>query len=698
MSRSFHKLSCCTLIAACLLVSRPQDGLAIRIDLDSTTNPLTLNFDEPFRVVLINNSNQAIRIWNPETEKGYYQFTFHLKNLRTSETYVVRKCRITDKKFWKSLEDEFEPDSATFEIAPQNNLTTEVELSEFAWGDRKWEDLPGPNSSDRFEVCAEFEISIPADAVRPKMWTGKIQSVPVTARLIAPRLKTPHDYLQSGYPVAAIEMMSADAKWISALDELSCTPLHHAASSGQIDAVKWLLDHGANVNALACNDFTPLHAADDERVIALILQKNPDLSIRSRGPAQTPLQHAAANLVDTRRFNLDDQQKWRRIVKLYLDSGADYDILTAIHIDDLDRVKEILEKSPAYANDFHDQRPLRTAAALGRLEICRFLIEKHHVDVDDFNRGFGYPIIKEAIANPRVAELLIKSGADLKTRITWRGYSSGPSIVGDDATALHYAAADGVPETITLLIDNGVDIFATDQDLFDRHKKQTALEVAALVGKGNNALAILSHPNFERADRQLRQRLLDKSFWIGALAIQTAGDEQHLKLMKVLLDKGANPNAAAKGVTALERAARQIHPNDDEENAAIKQVVALLRQHGATVDLFSAVAISNEQEVRRLLKIDPRSANSRGPDGYPALHFAVSLNEKNIVTALLSAGGDVNIRNKSDHTGAVGDTALHCAAFWGRYDIAKLLLDAGADVNALNDGKSTPLKLMPLSA
>ncbi len=183
-------------------------------------------------------------------------------------------------------------------------------------------------------------------------------------------------------------------------------------------------------------------------------------------------------------------------MKLYLDSGADYDIITAIHLDDFNRVKAILAKWPAYANDFRDQSPLRTAASLGRLKICRFLIEKHHVDVNDLNRGFGYPIIKEALTHPRIVELLIKSGANLKTRITWRGYSSGSSIVGEDATVLHHAAADGVPETITLLIDNGVDTLAMDQGLFDRHRKQTALEVAARFGKGDNALALEQSPHF----------------------------------------------------------------------------------------------------------------------------------------------------------------------------------------------------------
>jgi ankyrin repeat protein len=669
--------------------SDAQDGLVVRIELDGADDPRTLNYEESFRVVQVNNSDQTIRIWNPGTENGYYQFSFRIRNLRSGETYVARKRRIDDKKYWKLLEDKIEPESETIEIGPKNSLTTQVKLGDGAWGDDMWEGLPCPNSSDRFEVSARFESTILAGASRPRVWTGKIQSIPIIARLIAPRLKTPHDYLWNGFPAAAIEMMKADPKWISAKDGDSCTPLHHAARFGHTDAVKWLLDHGADVNAIAYNGFTPLLLAEDVEVIELILQKHPDLSIRDSGQDETALQSAAAKLVDPRR--LDEREKWRRIVKMYMDNGAEYDILTAIHLDDLERVKEILRKSPAYANGFRRQSPLRTAAELGRLEICRYLIDQHHVDVDDFDQGAGYPIIRGALAHPRVVELLIKSGADLKTRITWRGGRTGFWIIGEDATALHHAAADGVPETIKLLIDHGVDIFATTRDISGRATQQTALEVAAAFGKGDNAIAIASHPNFDRADRQLRQGMLDRSLRIGARTSRTAEDEQRPRLIKVLLDKGANPNATHEGITAMQGAARRIHPNNEKENSEIKQVVALLRERGAIVDLFSAVAIGDEEEVRRLLKNDPKAVNFRGPDGDPALSFAVAMNDKNIVAALLKAGGEVDIRNKSEHTGSVGETALHAAAFWGRPEIARLLIDAGADVNALTDRKSTPL-------
>ena len=80
---------------------------------------------------------------------------------------------------------------------------------------------------------------------------SQVSAAPITTRLINARLKTPHDYLQSGFPNAAIEMMIADPKWICAQDEYSFTPLHKAADFEHTGAVQWLLDHGANVSVIA---------------------------------------------------------------------------------------------------------------------------------------------------------------------------------------------------------------------------------------------------------------------------------------------------------------------------------------------------------------------------------------------------------------------------------------------------------------
>ena len=96
-------------------------------------------------------------------------------------------------------------------------------------------------------------------------------------------------------------------------------------------------------------------------------------------------------------------------------------------------------------------------------------------------------------------------------------------IIGDDATALHYAASDGVPETITMLLDAGVDPFATARDLFGKNSKQTALEVAAYFGKADNARAIVGYPKFATGDRELRQTVLDDASTLGHIPVGWPG-------------------------------------------------------------------------------------------------------------------------------------------------------------------------------
>lgn len=663
--------------------------LSIRIDTSIQIDIGKIDLHKPFRVVLTNISDQPIWIWNPRTKNGYYQLSFHFVNSRTGETHVARHAQIDGEWFWRWYEEGIERGKETIELAPNDVHVFHKKFGAIQGERRVWSGLPDPNSADRFAVSARFESWIKSPNPARPVWTGRIQSEVVTAKFVASRLKKPQHYLRYGFADKALELLKADPTWIGRRDRSLGTPLRVAAKYGFTEVVEWLLENGADVNASSNHGYTPLHATSDPDVIRLILKKKPDLSVRPGGQGQTPLQMAATNLVEARTAS--QKRKWQAVTKLYLDAGAEYDIMTAIRLDGIDRVKAILKQSPELADNFQDQSPLRIAASLGRLEICRYLIEKHRVDVDDFERGVGYPIIKDALAHPEVVRLLIEKGVDLKTRITWQGGRTGFWIIDDDATALHYAARDGVPETVKLLIDAGVDIFATAHDLADKNGTQTALEVAAIFGKADNAIAILNHPKFDKASDPIRKRLLDKCLLDGTFSSWHREKGAKPRLYEALLQKGADANASSDGVTAMQMAARQIHPGQRDENHEIKKVIAVLAKHGATVDLFSAVAIGDEALIARLLERNPTSANARGPDGYPALHFAVGMNYQNIVKRLLDAGGDVDIRNKSDYQGAEDETALHAAAFWERHDIAQVLIDAGADVNALDERKRTPL-------
>ena len=75
-------------------------------------------------------------------------------------------------------------------------------------------------------------------------------------------------------------------------------PLHLASFFGQLATVRWLLDHGADVNAVAKNDMKvqPLHSAaanGSVEVCNLLIESGADVNARQQG-GWTPLHAAVA--------------------------------------------------------------------------------------------------------------------------------------------------------------------------------------------------------------------------------------------------------------------------------------------------------------------------------------------------------------------------------------------------------------------
>ena len=84
---------------------------------------------------------------------------------------------------------------------------------------------------------------------------------------------------------------------VNALDNAGLTPLHLASKRGKADAVKRLLNHGANVLARDQSEYTPLHWAcqtGHEKVVAEILEFATDLGkVETLLAAQVSTQHTA---------------------------------------------------------------------------------------------------------------------------------------------------------------------------------------------------------------------------------------------------------------------------------------------------------------------------------------------------------------------------------------------------------------------
>lgn len=241
--------------------------------------------------------------------------------------------------------------------------------------------------------------------------------------------------------------------------------------SGDIDQVKKRLANGADVNESYENRITPIYLANTPEMVKLLLTNGAKLELRSTSSVQSPIENAAKNYY---RSN-ERREEWKQIVQLLREGGAKYTIDTAIYLNDIDYVKQQLATDDSWVNLTHESQsvPLRLAARIGRVEICKLLLE-HNADPDSFASGNGYPIIHRAVNHPDVVKLLIQNGANLKRRITWFGGRSGVWIVGDEATALHFAARAGNFESVKLLVEAGLDPSAADD------KGQTPLHIAIL--------------------------------------------------------------------------------------------------------------------------------------------------------------------------------------------------------------------------
>jgi len=117
------------------------------------------------------------------------------------------------------------------------------------------------------------------------------------------------------------------------------------------------------------------------------------------------------------------------------------------------------------------------------------------------------------------------------------------------------------------------------------------------------------------------------------------------------------------------------------------EIVDLLLEHDAALDLFAASAVGDLESVRLLLTAQPESINDFAPDGFTALGLAAFFGHDLLVAELLALGADVNqASNNSQHV-----MPLHSAVAHQHLAIAEMLLQHGAQVNAVQSDEFTPL-------
>ena len=294
-------------------------------------------------------------------------------------------------------------------------------------------------------------------------------------------------------------------------------------------------------------------------------------------------------LLAARSGNLD-------VVKLLLNKGADVDALnsrlqtalsSACKMGQLEVAKVLLAAGSVVGyKDGDGFSPLALAAKRGNVELVRLLLDKGASLRCRTNSGKTPLMLAASEGRQAVVEYLLEKKSELGAKDL------------DSNTALTEAARRGHAETTKLLLDSGADLCM---------KYGTDLEKQLILAALRNDM-----PQVE--ELLYRGAVIDAATESGDTALTMASGLGHVKLLGLLLDKGANPNLVLPfDETPLTIAAK---------NGRTRVVKALL-DGGAAVDvrdqdgntaLISAAEQSNPEVVGMLLAAgaDPKAANKKG--------------------------------------------------------------------------------------
>ena len=452
-----------------------------------------------------------------------------------------------------------------------------------------------------------------------------------------------------------------------------------AAKNDDLQGVRAQIAKHVNVNEAARDGSTALLWA--------VYNSNLDMTralIAAGAPVNTPNHYGITPLLQASRSG--DASMIGMLLKAGADPAASHPdgetpLMAASRTGHIDAVKVLIESgaNANVADSFQQETPLMWAAAEGHVDVVATLLKagadpdkKAHISgLDDRKHGDyptgGFTALMFATRNgyDDVAAALIKGGADPKV------------TNGDGLTASMVAIANDRFDMAAKLVELGAD--ANDGSLYfavDMHDATSDMRAH----DGSRLRA--DHPN----------KLTS------------------LDLIKLLLDKGADPNKAFQG---------QVHSTtlccDPEVNSSPFYRAAIASDVDA-MKLMLAKGAKVEWSPSEVKKVGAPAAAGRGANanvgktpimmamnggrgaafaagpgfdriGAPPFREAANRDPVEAMKLLLSSGANVNAKAPD------GSTLLHQAVTAKQVPIIKLLVEKGAKLDAVNKDNQTPLML-----
>jgi ankyrin repeat protein len=425
-----------------------------------------------------------------------------------------------------------------------------------------------------------------------------------------------HRAAQGGHHAAATILLAHGAD-PNAANNWGETPLVTAAQTGSAGVVQVLLAAGAGVNGRAFRGVTPLLAAVQV----------------GRSDVARILVAAGAN-----PYLVSDHDN--SCAALVAAAGGDPELMDAVAPACTETMFQTVTDDDRGAGAHFARRLLHQAIGDGRTDVVRSLL-RVGVQPDIGGRNYSRLPLAEAAALRKVEilEMLVKAGFDANEE--HRGWtvlmtaavhpacwqSTGWGEVPDDCPTFEKLAPDpGVRRVIEILVAHGADPNARNSD------GQTPLMVAAARGGPEAASALIAagarlEDAGEDGNRALNFAAASGNVPVAAVLLDadaapdggevpplwTACDNQQWKVARLLLDRGARPNAsiAEYGRTPLMEAAVR---GDDETVKALLDAGADPRM---TRDGGTALAVAARSGHRELARRIYRILYARQPDILP---------------------------------------------------------------------------------
>jgi ankyrin repeat protein len=233
---------------------------------------------------------------------------------------------------------------------------------------------------------------------------------------------------------------------ITSLDEYNMMiELLDAVYRGNTEAVKTLLDEGADVNVKDYNDFTALMRATmqgNTETIEVLLDAGADMNAKAND-GWTALMYAV-------------RQGYIEIMKVLLDAGAAVNakandgwtaLIYAARQGHIETMKVLLDAgADVNVVDNNGWTALMYAARQGRIETMKVLLDAG-ADVNVVDNNGRTALVRAAVSgNAEVVNVLLEAGVGVNAK------------ADDGWTALMYAARQGHIETMNSLLDAGADV------------------------------------------------------------------------------------------------------------------------------------------------------------------------------------------------------------------------------------------------